>query len=200
MGPLDVARPKTRGQPIHRVVGAANQLVVDFLEGHHGHYGSEDLLLIHLHLVARAIEHGGLNEKAGLTVALAATHGASPFLLAGTQKAGDTIKLGLRYQRSHLTLRIQSGTQAYRARGLGDAFQYAIVALLLYEQTRARAAALAMIEENRVRRARNRHIEIRIVEHDVGRLAAELQCDLLQITRLGLDDQLADFSRPGEGD
>src|SRR5882672_4723908 len=179
MGPLDVAGPKARGQPVHRVVGAANQLIVDFLEGHHGHHRSEDLLLIHAHLVARAIEHGGLDEKTGLTVALAATYRVSPFLLAGTQKAGDTIILGLRHQGSHLALWIQAGTQAYGARGLGDAFQYAIVAFFLYEQTRARAAALAVIEKNGVRRAWNRHIEIRIVEHDVGRLAAELERDFL---------------------
>src|ERR1700733_3967532 len=199
MGPLDVAGPKTRGQAINRVIGAANQLIVDFLERHHGHHRPEDLLLVHAHLVARAVEHSGLDEKAGLTVAFAAGYRASPLLLAGTQKAGDTIELGLRYQRSHLALRIQAGTQPDGPRRLADALQYAIVALLLYEQTRTRAAALAVIEENRVRGAGNRHIEIRVVEHDVGRFAAEFQRDFLQIIRRRLDDELADLCRAREG-
>src|ERR1700730_1899550 len=145
MGTFDVAGPKSRGQPVHRVVCAANQLIVDLLEGHYGDHRTENLLLIHAHRVARAIEHCGLDEKTGLTVALAATHRARAFLRAGTQKPGDTIELSLRYQRSHLALRIQAGTQAYGARGRADTFQYAIVTLLLHEQTRARAAALAVI-------------------------------------------------------
>jgi hypothetical protein len=56
-----------------------------------------------------------------------------------------------------------------------------------------------VIEKNGVRRARNRDIEIRIVEHDVGRFAAQFERDFLQIIRRGFDDQLADFGRAGEG-
>src|ERR1035438_2018735 len=152
------------------------------------------------HRVACTVEHRGLDEKSGLSVAFATADRARTFLLTGTQKPSDTIELGLRDQRSHLTLRAQAGAQAYRARGIADAVQYAIVAFLLYEQTRACAATLAVIEENRIRRARNRHIEIRIVEHDVGRLAAQLERNFLQIIGRGFDDQLADFGRSGERD
>src|ERR1700688_4499681 len=109
MSAFDVAGPKARGQSVHGVVGAANQLVVDFFEWHHRHHRSEDLLLIHTHLVARTIKHRGLDEKAGPTVALAATHRAGTLLLAGPQKSGDPIELNLRHQRSHLALRIKAG-------------------------------------------------------------------------------------------
>src|SRR3982074_1236448 len=117
---------------VHRP--AANQLVVNFFEWHYGHNRREDLFLIHSHLVARAIEHRGLDEKPGLSVALAAAHRASPFLLAGTQEPGDAIDPRFRHQRPHLALRIEAGAQADGARGLADALQYALVALLLHEQ------------------------------------------------------------------
>src|ERR1700722_7687763 len=34
MGPLDAAGPKTRGQIVYRVVGAANQFIINLFEGH----------------------------------------------------------------------------------------------------------------------------------------------------------------------
>src|ERR1700722_19240359 len=37
MSALDVGGPKTRGQTVDRIVGAANQLIVYFFEGHHSH-------------------------------------------------------------------------------------------------------------------------------------------------------------------
>jgi hypothetical protein len=67
MRTLHVAGPEARG--LDRIVGAANQLIIDFFEGHHGHDRAEDFLLIHAHLVARAVEHGGLVAEAGLTAA-----------------------------------------------------------------------------------------------------------------------------------
>jgi hypothetical protein len=40
--------------------------------------------------------------------------------------------------------------------------------LLVHEQARAGAAALALVEENRVRRARNSVLEVRVLQNDVG--------------------------------
>jgi hypothetical protein len=42
-------------------------------------------------------------------------------------------------------------------------------------------------------------LEIRVGVDDVGRLAAELERDLLQVPRRSLDDQLADLRRAREG-
>ena len=57
-----------------------------------------------------------------------------------------------------------------------------------------------MIEENSAGGARNGGIDIRVVQHDVGGFAAEFERDLLQIAGGGLQDELADFRRSGEGD
>ena len=72
--------------------------------------------------------------------------------------------------------------------------------LLLDVQARAGVAALAVVEEDRVGRARDRRLQVGVGVDDVGRLAAELQADLLQVAGGRLDDQLADLGRAGERD
>ena len=58
-----------------------------------------------------------------------------------------------------------------------------------------------MIEEDGAGRAGDGRAEIGVGQHDVGRLAAQLQRDLLEIALAGgLDDQAADLGRAGEGD
>ena len=65
---------------------------------------------------------------------------------------------------------------------------------------RAGAAALAVIEEDRAGRAGNGGIQIRVVQNNVGRFAAQFQRNFFQIARCGLQDQLAHFGRAGERD
>ena len=67
-------------------------------------------------------------------------------------------------------------------------------------QPRPGAAALAVVEEDRVRRAGDGDVEIGIRQNDRRRLAAEFQRHFLQIAGRRLDDQLADFGRAGESD
>ncbi len=57
-----------------------------------------------------------------------------------------------------------------------------------------------MIEEDGAGCSGDGGVEIGIVENDVGRFAAELEGDFFQVAGAGLDDQLADFGRAGEGD
>ena len=57
-----------------------------------------------------------------------------------------------------------------------------------------------MVEEDRAGRAGHGRVHVGVGEHDVRRLAAQLQRDLLQVARRGLDDQLADLGGAGEGD
>ena len=57
-----------------------------------------------------------------------------------------------------------------------------------------------MVEEDGVGRARDRELEVGVLEDDVRRLAAELERDFLQIVRGGLDDQLAHLGRARERD
>ena len=75
---------------------------------------------------------------------------------------------------------------------LGDAF--------LHEQARAGAADLALVEPDGVDHALDRAVEIGVVEDDEGRLAAELQRQLLAGAGGRLADDAADLGRAGEGD
>jgi len=67
-------------------------------------------------------------------------------------------------------------------------------------EARAGAAALAVVEEDGAGGAGNRRFDIGIAEDDRRRLAAQFQRYLLQIAGGGLDDELADLGRSGEGD
>ena len=56
-----------------------------------------------------------------------------------------------------------------------------VVDLFLDEQPRARGANLALVEEDAEERAGHRPRQVRVGEHDVGRLAAQLEADPLQV-------------------
>ena len=71
---------------------------------------------------------------------------------------------------------------------------------LLHDQARAGAADLALIEPDRVDDAFDRAVEIGVVEDDEGRLAAELERQLLAGARRRLANDAADLGRAGEGD
>ena len=68
------------------------------------------------------------------------------------------------------------------------------------EEARAGAAALAVIEEDGHGGAGNGGFEIGVVDDDVGRFAAEFERNFLQVAGRGVNDELADFGRAGEGD
>ncbi len=132
-------------------------------------------------------------------MALAARDGARAFLGPRLQEAAHSLELNFRHQRPHLGRGVESGPEADLPGRIADTLEHLIVALLLHEQARSGAATLAMVEEDGTRDARDRQVQIRIFEHDVGRLAAELQRDFLEVVGGCLDDQLAHFRRPGEG-
>jgi ParB family chromosome partitioning protein len=76
--------------------------------------------------------------------------------------------------------------------GVGDAF--------LQQQPRARAAHLSLVEPDGVDHALDRAVDVGIVEHDEGRLAAKLQRQRLARSRRLGADQPAHLRRAGEGD
>ena len=75
-----------------------------------------------------------------------------------------------------------------------------VVRLLLHQHAGAGRADLAGIEEDAGGRSFGRGFEIGIVENDVGRLAAELERDALEVAGRALHDSAADAGRAGEGD
>ena len=58
---------------------------------------------------------------------------------------------------------------------LDQARDHLVVQLLGDEETRARLAGLPLVEEAAEERAVDRHVEVGVVEDDVGRLAAQLE-------------------------
>ena len=79
----------------------------------------------------------------------------------------------------------------FRDHPLGDA--------LLDQEARARAADVALVEEDPVHNPLDRLVDRRVVEHDVGRLAAELHRHLPVGAGELAHDRLADLGRAGEG-
>src|SRR6202008_770582 len=69
------------------------------------------------------------------------------------------------------------------------------------KETRAGAAALALVEEEGEVRAFDGFVHIGVGENDVGALAAELERDALEVgISSGAHDEVADFRGAGEGD
>ena len=68
----------------------------------------------------------------------------------------------------------------------------------LDEQARPARADLAGVVERREQRAGDRLVEVRVAEHDVRRLAAELEMDALDVVRRRAEDRLAGDGRAGE--
>ena len=81
------------------------------------------------------------------------------------------------------------------------AVHHAIEYIMFREKTRARTAALAVVEEDRVGGALNGAFQVRdILEDDRGRLSAQFQGHFLQVSLRRVDDELADLGRAREGD
>ena len=86
------------------------------------------------------------------------------------------------------------------ARALHEHADELVVDLARHECARSRLAHLAVVEERAPQHAGGREVEVGVVEHDVGRLAAELERDLLHRARRELHDAPPDFGRAGERD
>ena len=110
------------------------------------------------------------------------------------------VVLLLRDERPEIDGRIEAVADLELAGLVDDALDDLVVDRLVREQARARRAALALVVEDRVGRPGDRAVEIGVREDDGRRLAAELERDALEVAGGGLDDQLADLGRAGEGD
>ena len=105
-----------------------------------------------------------------------------------------------RDQRPHLGLFRGGVAHLHAARCLDQELQKSIVNRLLHEDPRARAAVLARVVEDGVRRGRRRPLEVGVGEDDVCRLAAELERHPLDRRRRALHDDTADLRRACETD
>jgi len=100
--------------------------------------------------------------------AAAASEGLGALGLTGLQVGRDALELLLGNERAHVGIGIDSGAEFYLAGLVGDALDDAIVNLFLHVEPGTGAAALAVIEEDRVGRALDGGIHILHVLEDDG--------------------------------
>src|SRR4029077_14567279 len=128
-------------------------------------------------------DHGRRHEIPAVLAHLgAAGRDLGALLLAQLDIAGDTGELFVGDQRAHLGIGIEAGAELDRLSHFADPIDHLIKDLFVHEQPRARAAGLALIEEDATRRSGDGALEICIGKHDRRRLAAELQRNLLEVS------------------
>src|SRR5439155_16290779 len=127
-------------------------------------------------------------------------HGPGPFLLADLAGPSDLVALGLGHLGPEPRLRIQRVALHELLGALDDLLEEGLVYVLRDEEARAGGADLALVVEDRAHRAATGGLEVGVVEHDVGRLSAQLEGDLLQRLRSVLHDELAGGGLAGKGD
>ena len=195
----DIARPDGGCQAVNVVVGGLQHFVY-ILKRNGADDRTKYFFIHHFHARLGVDQHGWLHEIAPVAVAPAPRNWFCPFTLPRFEEAYHPFELLLGNERSHLRIGILTGAELDLFGRGGHPFDHLIEMLLMNKQPRAGAAALAMIEEDRVRRTGDGRIEIGIFEHNIRRLAAELERDFLQVVGSGSHDQLAHFGRAGESD
>ena len=142
-----------------------------------------------------------MDEVTLVTVAFTTNGNSSTGLLAVVDVLHDTLELEL----GDLGTLEGVGREGVADLVLGSALLEAgnelVVDVLLDQETRAGAAALAVVEEDTKVGPGNGVVNVGIVEDNVGRLATKLEGNLLQVALGGgLEDGTADQGGSGEGD
>ena len=113
----------------------------------------------------------------------------------------DPVKLKLGNLRTLEGIGMEGIADIVALCSLLEALEELVVDGFLDIDTGTGAAALAVVEEDTEVDPRDGVVNVGVLEDDVGRLAAELECDLLQVGRgSSLEDCAADDGGAGEGD
>ena len=170
---VDVLAEDARGEAVVGVVAAADDVLLVGELGD-GHDRSEDLLAEELGVVGDVREDGGLDVVARLVHAVAAGDEVEALVLAALDVAHDAIELQLVHLRAlvHLAEGIADAALLRLGRGLGHEL---VVDVLVHEDAGARAAALAVVEEEPEVHLLHGLVDVHVAEDDGRGLAAELQ-------------------------
>ena len=103
-------------------------------------------------------------------------------------------------ERPHLRRVVRGIAHPHAARRVDEKVEEAVVDRLLDQDARARAAVLARVVEDRVRRRGSRLLDVGVLEDHVRRLPSELERDALDRPGRALHDEAPDLRRPGECD
>lgn len=186
----------------HTIFGAVTDLdsLVNVLELLDGDNRTEDFLLGDLHVRSNVGKQSGLDEVALVAVTLTTLGNGGTLLLAALDVVHDTLELELRDLGTLEGVRGEGVTKLVLGGTLLEASDKLVVDLLVDQDTRTGAAALTVVEEDTEVSPRNGVVNVRIVEDNVGRLATQLQSDLLQVALgSGLQDRTANKGRTSEG-
>ena len=166
MGFADVARPDASCQTVDGIVRPRRKFL-GIVKRNRRYNGTEDFLLHHLHAVFGVHKNGGLNEVALAAELAAASSSPRAFANSDLEIVANALELLFGNQRAHLRIGFEAGTNFDVAGMFGDAFHDLIKSGAFHIQTRSRAAALAVIEEDSAGRAGNRRFQIGVFEYDV---------------------------------
>lgn len=199
-GSVEVLCVDGSGKAVVGVVGGLDDVLLG-LEPGNGAHGAEDLLLHDLHLGGDSGENGGLDEVALVAVALAARLDSGALLLARLDIAHDAVVLELADLRALECVLGEGVADLVLLGALLEGGNELVVDAVLHVNARAGAAALAVVEVDTKVDPVDGVVNVGVVEDNVGRLAAQLERDLLQVGRRGgLHDLPADDGGAREGD
>src|SRR5574343_1626566 len=203
VGAVEVVAPDAGLQAVARGIGQAQGLGL-VGKADHAHHRAEDLLAGDLHVVADAVEDGRLDiEAAGLLAHLTATgHAAAALGVAGLDVAQHRAQLAFVDQGAQLGGRVQGIAGDVLGRLGGDQAHELVGHAVLHQHARGRVAALALVEEHAAGHGAGGARQVLVVvEHQEGRLAAELVVDALEVGLAGVVQHAAAHSGgAGEAD
>lgn len=163
--------------------------------------GAENLLLHNLHVGLDVAEDGRLDEVALVAVAVTTNLDGGTLLLAGVDVAHDAVKLDLADLGALEGLGVEGVADLVGGGALLEGLEELVVDALLDEDAGAGAAALAVVEVDAKVDPGDGLLNVGVVKHNIGGLAAQLKGDLLEVGGGGgLHDGAADNGGAGEGD
>src|SRR5207253_7125030 len=142
---------------------------------------------------------GGLDDRARIPETGTVRHVAAEERLS-LDEARNGLAVRRRDQRAHLRRLVAGIADLQLARRLDEQLDEAIVGRALDEDARARAAVLARVVEDGVRRSGRGLLEVGVGEDDVRGLAAELERDALDRRGGAGHHAPTDLGRAGEAD
>ena len=146
-GSVEVLGVHSGGKTVGSLVGGLDDLIPR-LELADGADRAEDLLLHDLHVLSDVGEDGGLDEVTLVTLAVAADLDCSACILAGLDVVHDAVELDLRDLWALEGVLGEWVADDVLLCSLLESLDEVVIDALLYVDTRASAAALAVVEED----------------------------------------------------
>jgi hypothetical protein len=177
-----VVRPKVGGQAVAHVV-RERERVLFVGERDHGEHGPEDLLLRHAHAIVRGREHRRLYVVAALRRRGAADRNRRALGARDVEVSKHLLDVVGMNQRPDLGGGIDRVADLDRAHARRKPLRELALDGFVHEQAARRRAALAVQAVDHEHDGVERPLQVRVVEHDDGVLAAELEVQALQRRR-----------------